>query len=171
MIFIRTAFHNVSRDFGQTFPFPIASFSSKVMQNLNPSKEKGTPAPSRILQHRTPSKDTDTSNGTEKGKGIANDEENKGNTFDYIVIGGGTAGLTIATRLAEDSKVTVAVIEAGKKWHPFSSIVESVPSADVPFVGTEEKFPAIDWGFRTEPDPASGDKSRSYARGKCLGGR
>jgi choline dehydrogenase len=34
-------------------------------------------------------------------------------TYDYIVIGGGTAGLTIAARLAEDSSVSVAVIEAG----------------------------------------------------------
>lgn len=34
-------------------------------------------------------------------------------TYDYIVIGGGTAGLTIAARLAEDSNVSVAVIEAG----------------------------------------------------------
>lgn len=34
-------------------------------------------------------------------------------TYDYVVIGGGTAGLTIAARLAEDSNVSVAVIEAG----------------------------------------------------------
>lgn len=34
-------------------------------------------------------------------------------TYDYVVIGGGTAGLTIAARLAEDSDVSVAVIEAG----------------------------------------------------------
>jgi hypothetical protein len=34
-------------------------------------------------------------------------------TYDYVVVGGGTAGLTIAARLAEDSDVSVAVIEAG----------------------------------------------------------
>lgn len=34
-------------------------------------------------------------------------------TFDYVIVGGGTAGLTIATRLAEDPAVSVAVVEAG----------------------------------------------------------
>lgn len=34
-------------------------------------------------------------------------------TYDYVIIGGGTAGLTIAARLAEDEEVSVAVIEAG----------------------------------------------------------
>jgi choline dehydrogenase len=38
-------------------------------------------------------------------------------TYDYVVIGGGTAGLTIAARLAEDSDVSVAVIEAGGFYH------------------------------------------------------
>lgn len=36
------------------------------------------------------------------------------NTFDYVVIGGGTAGLVVATRLAEDANTTVCVIEAGE---------------------------------------------------------
>jgi len=34
-------------------------------------------------------------------------------TYDYVIIGGGTAGLTLATRLAEDESISVAVVEAG----------------------------------------------------------
>jgi choline dehydrogenase len=37
----------------------------------------------------------------------------KNASYDYVVVGGGTAGLTIAARLAEDSNTTVAVVEAG----------------------------------------------------------
>lgn len=37
-------------------------------------------------------------------------------SFDYVVVGGGTAGLTVATRLAQDGRYSVAVIEAGSFW-------------------------------------------------------
>jgi len=37
--------------------------------------------------------------------------------------------------------------------------------------GTKESLPTVDWGFFTAPNPASDSMSRSYARGKCLGGR
>lgn len=109
--------------------------------------------------------------------------------FDYVVVGGGTAGLTIAKRLAEDRSVTVAVIEAGGKWSITDPLLAQAPGGAVLFVGksqvsfasrysvtnsqqgTTETFPTIDWGFFTPKDPASGNKQRSYARGKCLGGR
>lgn len=109
-------------------------------------------------------------------------------TFDYIVLGGGTGGLTIAKRLAEDPSVTVAVIEAGTVYEVADPILESTPAGDVTFVGrcltpvfknetinecegTSESEPTVDWGFFTPPDPASDSIKRSYARGKCLGGR
>lgn len=56
-------------------------------------------------------------------------------TFDYIVLGGGTGGLTIAKRLAEDPSVTVAVIEAGTVYEVADPILESTPGGDVTFVG------------------------------------
>jgi choline dehydrogenase len=91
--------------------------------------------------------------------------------FDYIVVGGGTGGLTVAKRLAEDSSVTVAVIEAGTLYEVGDPILLQTPAGDTTFVGTAETLPTVDWGFFTAPDPASNNIKRSYARGKCLGGR
>ncbi|KAF8857685.1 alcohol oxidase [Acephala macrosclerotiorum] len=90
--------------------------------------------------------------------------------FDYIVLGGGTGGLTIAKRLAEDPTVTVAVIEAGTVYQVADPLLASTPGGDVTFVGTKETLPTVDWGFFTSKDPASDNQARAYARGKCLGG-
>jgi hypothetical protein len=92
-------------------------------------------------------------------------------TFDYIVVGGGTGGLTMAKRLAEDPSVTVAVIEAGTVYQVADPIFAETPGGDTTFIGTDETMPTVDWGFFTAPDPASDNLKRSYARGKCLGGR
>ena len=92
-------------------------------------------------------------------------------SFDYIVVGGGTGGLAIAKRLAEDSSVTVAIIEAGTYYEVSDPILSQTPAGDTAFVGTTETLPTVDWGFYTNPDPASNNNKRSYARGKCLGGR
>jgi choline dehydrogenase len=94
-----------------------------------------------------------------------------GLSFDYIVVGAGTGGLAIAKRLAEDTSVTVAVIEAGTFYEVGDPILSQAPAADTAFVGTDESLPTVDWGFFTNPDPASNNIKRSYARGKCLGGR
>jgi hypothetical protein len=56
-------------------------------------------------------------------------------SFDYIVLGGGTGGLTIAKRLAEDPSVSVAVIEAGSVYEVTDPVLESTPGGDVSFVG------------------------------------
>lgn len=87
-----------------------------------------------------------------------------------FVVGGGTAGLTVAKRLPEDTSVTVAVIEAGTIYQIADPVAE-IPGGDGTFVGTTESLPTVDWGFFTAPDPASDNKKRSYARGKCVGGR
>ncbi|KFX94094.1 hypothetical protein V490_04522 [Pseudogymnoascus sp. VKM F-3557] len=85
-------------------------------------------------------------------------------TFDYIVVGGGTAGLTIAKRLAEDSSVTVAVIEAGTLYQVAEPLIAETPGGDALFVGTKETEPTVDWGFFTNPDPATNGVKRSSAR-------
>jgi alanine dehydrogenase len=56
-------------------------------------------------------------------------------SFDYIVLGGGTAGLTIAKRLAENKSVAVAVIEAGTLCQVAAPVLTTTPAGDVTFVG------------------------------------
>jgi hypothetical protein len=64
-------------------------------------------------------------------------------TFDYIVLGGGTAGLTIAKRLAEDPSVAVAVIEAGSVYQVTDPVLEQTPAGDVTFVGTPASLSSL----------------------------
>lgn len=55
-------------------------------------------------------------------------------TFDYVVLGGGTAGLTIAKRLAE-AKYSVAVIEAGALYQVAAPLIQATPAGDTVGVG------------------------------------
>ena len=77
----------------------------------------------------------------------------KNASFDYVVVGGGTAGLTIAARLAEDASITVAVIEAGGFYEVDNGNISVIPGDATFFSGTspEDTNPMIDWGFVTEP--------------------
>ncbi|KAL4997488.1 hypothetical protein BDV10DRAFT_91106 [Aspergillus recurvatus] len=90
-------------------------------------------------------------------------------TFDYVVVGGGTAGVTLAVRLAEASH-SVALIEAGA-YYEDSWPLAAIPSADVIPVGSDPdaKFGA-DWGFVTAPQAGADGRRIHFARGKCLGG-
>ena len=76
-------------------------------------------------------------------------------TFDYVVVGGGTAGLTIATRLAENPSLGVAVVEAGGFYEIDNGNLSVVPGGAIYFAGTDPKDfqPLIDWGFNTVPPP------------------
>ncbi|KAI6045315.1 alcohol oxidase [Pisolithus marmoratus] len=85
-------------------------------------------------------------------------------TYDYLIIGGGTAGLTVATRLAEDTSFSVGVIEAGYLHIPDSNI--SVPF----FVNNAVFHPDYDWMLSTIPQVNTGNRSIETPRGKLLGG-
>ena len=84
-------------------------------------------------------------------------------TFDYIIIGAGTAGCVLANRLTGDGKYNVLLLEAGKKDNYFW--------IDIPvgYLYTINN-PRTDWCYETEPDPGLNGRSIGYARGKVLGG-
>ncbi|KAK5126559.1 hypothetical protein LTR85_009493 [Meristemomyces frigidus] len=94
-------------------------------------------------------------------------------SFDYVIIGGGNAGLTIAARLAEDQRVSVAVIEAGSFYQIDNGNGSVIPSlATSQFVGADanDSQPLIDWDFVTVSQAGAGGRRIRYARGKTLGG-
>ncbi|KAM0718331.1 hypothetical protein Q7P37_006663 [Cladosporium fusiforme] len=94
-------------------------------------------------------------------------------TYDYVIVGGGTAGLTIAARLAEDQDVSVAVVEAGGFYQLENGNGSVIPGlCTTQFVGSDldDTQPLIDWGFATEPQTGLDGRRTSYARGKTLGG-
>lgn len=74
-------------------------------------------------------------------------------TYDYVVVGGGTAGLTIAARIAEANIGTVAVIEAGTFYEISNGNLSQVPASDGAFssTGLHDWHPMIDWGYITTP--------------------
>ncbi|KAF2234218.1 GMC oxidoreductase [Viridothelium virens] len=84
--------------------------------------------------------------------------------YDYVIIGGGTAGLVVAARLTEDPNIKVAVIEAGKNRMDDKKI--STPSNYPQLIGR----PEYDWMMQSVPQPAAGNKTYSMPRGKVLGG-
>ena len=83
-------------------------------------------------------------------------------TYDYIIVGAGSAGSVIANRLSADGRFSVLVIEAGRASHPWSPI-------PVGFAKLIEN-PAANWLYSSEPDEGSGQRRIPIPRGKLLGG-
>ena len=85
------------------------------------------------------------------------------NEFDYVVIGGGSAGCAVAGRLTEDPAVTLALVEAGGKG---DSWIVTTPAAVAMMLPT----PINNWAFETEPQPGLGGRRGYQPRGRMLGG-
>ena len=78
-------------------------------------------------------------------------------SFDYVIAGGGTAGLTLAKRLAENNSVTVAVIEAGDFYEFSNGNFSEIPAYAAEFTGSYPllKNPLLDWYQYTERQAVS----------------
>lgn len=79
-------------------------------------------------------------------------------SYDFVVVGGGTAGLTVARRLAANPAISVAVIEAGDFAAFASGNLSQVPAYAAYFTGNDPtlKNPYLDWYMYTQPQPVSG---------------
>lgn len=85
--------------------------------------------------------------------------------YDYIVVGGGSAGSILGSRLSEDGNHSVLVLEAGRKDYAWDLLIQ-MPAALM--------FPAgkklYDWVYKSDPEPYMNGRRIAHARGKVLGG-
>ncbi|KAI0049315.1 GMC oxidoreductase [Auriscalpium vulgare] len=84
-------------------------------------------------------------------------------TYDYIVIGSGAGGGTVAARLSELSNINVLLIEAGGN-------VDGVLGTEIPFFAPNQIGTALDWNFTTTAQAGLDGRSILYSRGFGLGG-
>lgn len=84
-------------------------------------------------------------------------------TFDYIIIGAGTAGCVLANRLTESGRYSVLLLESGP--------ADRYPWIHIPIGYAKTMFhPKYNWGFYTEPDPGMNNRRVYWPRGRVLGG-
>ncbi len=93
---------------------------------------------------------------------LAADVANHTKSFDYIIVGAGSAGCVLAARLTEDPQIRVLLLEAGAPTTPRES---RIPAAFSKLYKT-----AVDWNYSTEPEPHLNGRRLYWPRGKMLGG-
>jgi choline dehydrogenase len=85
--------------------------------------------------------------------------------YDFVIVGGGSAGSVLANRLSEDPAVSVLVLEAGRSDWSLDPFIH-MPAALAFPIGS--RF--YDWRYESEPEPHMGGRRVYHARGKVLGG-
>ena len=84
------------------------------------------------------------------------------NSYDFIIIGAGSSGATIASRLTENSNINVLLIEAGKKEHFYSQMPMSF--------GLFINKPGVNWRYKSEGESGTSNRNIPIPRGKMTGG-
>ncbi|KAK2791981.1 hypothetical protein FQN51_001954 [Onygenales sp. PD_10] len=92
------------------------------------------------------------------------DSGTENNSYDFVVVGGGTAGLAVASRLSQRiEQASILVLEAGED-------ASEEPKINIPGMKGTALGTAYDWNFTTITQPHAGDRKIAYNRGKVLGG-
>ncbi|KAL1937412.1 hypothetical protein VTO73DRAFT_13748 [Trametes versicolor] len=94
---------------------------------------------------------------------VAGDDTTRWRTYDYVIVGGGTAGCVLASRLSENPGTTVLLIEAGQSHE--QNLFTRIPLAFAKLFKT-----VLDWNYQTTPQKAFNGRSIYWPRGKMLGG-
>ena len=85
--------------------------------------------------------------------------------YDYIIVGGGSAGSALANRLSEDPNKTVLVLEAGR-MDSWWDVYIHMPAALTFPIGNKH----YDWMYSSEPEPHMNNRRVTAGRGKVIGG-
>lgn len=82
--------------------------------------------------------------------------------FDFIIIGAGSSGATVASRISENSNINVLLLEAGKKEH----FISQMPMSFGLFINK----PGVNWRYRSEGEIGTANRNIPVPRGRMTGG-